>query len=258
VRWAWLALAAALAACSPARGVPILLWHSVGEGAPHDPQDVSPDEFDAELRLLESFGATPITLGELLDARAGHGKLPERPVVLTFDDGRLSLRDQALPLLTKHHMRAELFLVADYLAEDVAHRRYVTEESGTHPYLTATEAAALQQSGAFVLESHSVSHRDLRRLPEDQQRAEVVQSREQLRRRFGAPIDFFAYPFGAFSSTTRDLVEGAGYRGALTVQKGLGSKYGMLRVSMYRGDLQRLRGILEREFGAPKQNVLAN
>ena len=77
-----------MAACTPGRGVSILLWHSVGEGTPGDPHDVSPEEFEAELQTIERHGATVITLGQLFDAREGKGQLPARPVILTFDDNR--------------------------------------------------------------------------------------------------------------------------------------------------------------------------
>jgi biofilm PGA synthesis lipoprotein PgaB len=241
------ALALAVAGCSPARGVPIFLWHSVGEGS-GDPYDVSEEEFDHALQDLERAGATPITLAQLFDARDSGGKLPARPVILTFDDGR-ACQLHALPILRKHHMVAETFLVTDFLADDEAHRHIERDAHGAHPYLTWDEARALEQSGAFVIESHGVTHTRLRELSDVDQRRELQESKRILEQRLGHPVAFFAYPFGAFSSRSRDLAEEAGYRGALTVQKGLGTRYALKRVSLLAGGEGDLQRVLREAFG---------
>ncbi len=210
-----------------------------------------PDEFDAELSLLEEYGVTPITLGQLFDAREGHGALPPRAVVLTFDDGRQSLYDHALPLLRRHHLTGELFLVTDYLAEDEAHRRRIPEVSGTHPHLLFSEVEEMQRSGAFVVESHTLSHPNLETLSEAQQRHELADSRALLQKRFGARVDFVSYPYGGYTRATRDYAEEAGYRGALAVTKGWNTRYAIHRVSLWAGDLERVRRLLQDQFGDP-------
>jgi peptidoglycan/xylan/chitin deacetylase (PgdA/CDA1 family) len=240
-----------LCGCSPAHGVPIFLWHSVGEGIAGDPLDVPPAELDQELKLIDSWGATVITLDQLFDAREGKGTLPPRPVVLTFDDGRACLRDAAMPVLMAHHMVAEAFVVTSLLAEDGAPRKIMHDAYGDHPMLSWADLAAMNASGAFAIESHAVAHEDLQPLPLDRQRVSARDSRRVLRERLGAPVDFFAYPFGAFGSATEDAVREAGYRGAVVVQKGLGSRFAMRRVSVHRGYPSVVRDTLQDYFGGP-------
>jgi peptidoglycan/xylan/chitin deacetylase (PgdA/CDA1 family) len=252
--WAGLALVLpmALAACNPARGVPILLWHSVGEGSPDD-YDVSAQEFDAELGLLEEYGATAITLDRLFDARAGRAALPSRAVVLTFDDGRASLLSGATPLLLKHHRVGELFLISERVAADEAHRFVEKGEKAEHPFLIWPEVSAMVDSGAWRIESHSATHRAMAKLSDEEQRWELRESRRVLKEATGQPINFFAYPGGGFNSASRDLAEQEGYLGAMSVYKGPGTRYGMLRTSVHAGGLGGVRQALEAAFGRPEK-----
>jgi peptidoglycan/xylan/chitin deacetylase (PgdA/CDA1 family) len=88
-------------------------------------------------------------------------------------------------------------------------------------------------------------------LSEEEQRRELSASAEALRGRLGVPAAFFAYPFGAFNGRSRDLAQEAGYRAALAVQKGLGSRFGMLRTSVHRAFPDVVENELRRAFGAP-------
>jgi peptidoglycan/xylan/chitin deacetylase (PgdA/CDA1 family) len=241
----------ALAACNPARGVPVFLWHGVGPDCAGPRYDVPVAEFDAELSTLEKWGATPITLAQLFDARDGKAKLPARPVILTFDDGRLCQLTAALPVLEKHHMVAETFVSTDHLAEDAAHRHVAREDDLDQRFLTWPELMQLEHSGRFVAESHGLDHRRFADLSEAAQRRELVESKRALEQRLGRKVEFFAYPFGSFTSTSRDLAEQAGYRAAVSVQKGLSTRYAIQRTSVWAGYAAVVDRALADAFGRP-------
>ncbi|MBS2031654.1 MAG: polysaccharide deacetylase family protein [Deltaproteobacteria bacterium] len=244
-------LALALCGCNPARGVPIFLWHAVGKGCSGDVYDVPAEEFDRELSDIEAYGATPVTLEQLFDARDGHGTLPARPVILTFDDGRRCQLTEALPLLEKHKMVAETFVVTSFLGDDDAHRHVEHDAKGDHGFLTWPEVEAMEKSGRFVIESHGVTHERLSGALPEVQLAQLRDSKAQLAQRLGHPVDFFSYPFGSFTSQTRDLAEQAGYRAAMSVQKGWGTRFGLKRVSLGVGNERDLKRALQDAFGAP-------
>ena len=236
--------------CNPRPPVPVFLWHAVGEGS-GDRYDLSVEELDQELTLLERYGAATVTLDALFEAREGKGALPPRAVVLTFDDGRACLFRQALPLLLKHHMRAEVFVSTAFLAEEGAPRVHNTDATGEHAYLTWPELREMVRSGAFVAEPHGVSHARLPDLPVAEQRREMVESGRVLRERLGLPAHFFAYPFGASTWTTRRLAESAGYRGALSVGARLGYTFAVPRTSLRRGTFAAFAKALGEAFGPP-------
>ena len=221
----------------------------MGEGNPDDIYDVPAAEFDRQLATIASFGATPVTLDELFDGRRGGGRLPERSVVLTFDDGRACQHRVAMPLLVAHHMVAESFVVAGRIGEDDAHRYIERDDFGEHPFLIFPEVAQMVNSGAFRIESHSLTHRRHTDLSSQERGVELTESRRVLRERVGAPVNFFAYPYGGFDSAYRDEVERAGYRGALTVGKGPGSRFAMLRISVRRDSGEAVAKGLSRAFG---------
>lgn len=245
----WAALL--LSSCQPGRGVLYVLFHSVGEGSPADPHDVTPEEFERHLKALDTWGATTVTLAQVMEAEAGRFTLPKRPVVITFDDGRACQLSAAMPALLAHKRVAETFVVSDWLPEEESQRRIEKDERGVHPYLTAPELRRLVASGAFVAESHSRSHTRLVELDAAGQREEIAASRERLRKQFGWEFDFFAYPFGSWNGLSRDLAEAAGYRAAMSVQKGLGSRYAIKRVSIHRGYPDAMENALRDQFGAP-------
>ena len=247
----WLLLALLLGACSPTRGAPVFVWHSVGEGSANDPYDLTPEEFEAELELLDRWDAHPVKLETLFDAIDGDGKLPARPVVLTFDDGRECQLTKALPLLRKHQFVAETFVVTHHLGADAAHRFIEHDGHGDHPMLTWAELKQMVASGVFVPESHGLTHRSFHALDSAEQKQELLASRAELRIRLNQPIDFFAYPFGAFEWRSRNLAEQAGYRAAFSVSKNLSTRFAIHRVSIARGQIGSFEAALRKAYGSP-------
>lgn len=238
------------AGCGPVKPVPIFLWHSVGEGSPNDKYDVAVDEFEQQLQILDAQNIATVTLDQVLDDWEGKTPLPAKAVILTFDDGRQCLYDHVMPALLRHHAIGELFVVTGFLGESVAERKIITNVMGRHPYLIWPELQAMVDSGAFVVESHSVDHPSLRKLSDRRQRAEIIDSRQELQRRLGVPVKYFAYPFGAFNATTVGITQEAGYRAALSVAKGNNSRYQLTRHSLWPSSLEAFQAVLKETFGS--------
>jgi peptidoglycan/xylan/chitin deacetylase (PgdA/CDA1 family) len=75
-------------------------------------------------------------------------------------------------------------------------------------------------AGGVDVESHTVTHPIVTRVTGDQLAGELRQSRARLEEMLDRPIALFAYPNGTFDRTTRDAVERAGYRLAVTMEPG--------------------------------------
>jgi peptidoglycan/xylan/chitin deacetylase (PgdA/CDA1 family) len=82
--------------------------------------------------------------------------------------------------------------------------------------LTQTEISLLHHGGLIEIGAHTMNHPFLPALSFSEQRAEIVASRQALEQLTGEPVSSFAYPFGAFSTHTSEIVRGAGYRCACT------------------------------------------
>jgi peptidoglycan/xylan/chitin deacetylase (PgdA/CDA1 family) len=212
----------------------VLLYHRIAR-LERDPWGiaVTPERFEAHLRVLKLF-FRPVPLLTLLEAaRAGRGK---RMVSITFDDGYADLID-AERLLAKHRVPATMFVssgpVVDgtgfwwdaidrddprwrelkNLPEDERRRR-LGGGYGDNRALTPAELQRLARSPWVAIGSHARSHSSLAALDRTAQEEEAVRSRREIEEIIGKPVTLFAYPFGNredFSPTTVEVVRAAGY-----------------------------------------------
>jgi peptidoglycan/xylan/chitin deacetylase (PgdA/CDA1 family) len=209
---ALLLAAAPAAARAPVRGakaVPILMYHVIAApppGAAYPGLYVPRSVFAAQTAALAAHGYRAITLRRLFGAWHGHGVLPPRPIVLTFDDGYRSDYTNALPVLRARGWPGVLDLV-------LANMRPVW---GLPPRLVRALIAA-----GWEIDSHTLTHADLTRVDPQRLALEVAGSRRALRRKFGVPVDFFCYPAGRYNAAVVAEVAAAGYLGATTTRYGL-------------------------------------
>ncbi len=199
-----LVILAAAWAVWPAAGVPILVYHKVGDTA--EAYSVPPVDFERQMRYLADEGYTAVTLAALVDHMTAGKPLPPKPVVITLDDGYADNYTAALPILKKYGLRATVFVVTDFLDE--------------RPYLTWDEVKALRAAG-IEIGSHTLHHRDLTTLPPDERARDLQLSKEGLEWRLDAPVQFLAYPFGSYDAATEAALKKAGYRAAVGTAVGL-------------------------------------
>jgi len=197
---------------APARRarIPILMYHVVSAASPGTPNPelwVAQDAFRAEMGALHRRGYVAITLQEAHAAWTGRGRLPRRPVVVTFDDGYLSDYTHARPVLRRLGWPGVLNLVVHNIGRGG---------------LTAHQVRALLRDG-WELDSHTIDHLDLTTLGPAALRRQLVESRRELRKRFGAPVNFFCYPSGRLNPTVVAAVRAAGYTAATTTAEGFAS-----------------------------------
>lgn len=208
-----MALLAALAvSCSSAAGaassppVPILGYHHIGSpptGTAHPGLWVGARLLRRQLAALARAGYRAITLDRVWRAWHGTARLPPRPIVITFDDGYASQARLAGPALRAHRWPGVLNLQVSRL--------------GARGGLSRGQVRGLLRAG-WELDAHSITHPDLTRVSSRRLTAEVAGSRQALRAAFGAPVDFFAYPYGHEDARVRAAVRRAGFRGATTTR----------------------------------------
>jgi len=95
----------------------------------------------------------------------------------------------------------------------------------THAVMSADELLALAASPLVEIGAHTQTHPNLTALPPEEQRSEIAGSKQWLERLIGRPVTSFAYPFGAWSRTTAELVREAGFLRAATTEEGCASQY---------------------------------
>jgi peptidoglycan/xylan/chitin deacetylase (PgdA/CDA1 family) len=188
--------------------VPILEYHVLGAapaGAPYPELYVTRPDFHRQMNWLEDHGYQAVTLEQVEGAWDEGGKLPPRPVVLSFDDGYRPQFTYALPELRRHGWAGVLNLKAE----------------GSDLYESNVRAML---GAGWELASHTIDHSDLTALDAAGLERELSESRQILRREFGVPVKNFCYPAGRFDATVIAAVEAAGYAAAMTEIRGYASR----------------------------------
>jgi peptidoglycan/xylan/chitin deacetylase (PgdA/CDA1 family) len=192
--------------------VPILMYHVVSAppaGTANAELWVAESRFASEMRALHKAGYWAITLRQAFEAWQHGGPLPKRPVVVSFDDGYLSQYTHARPVLARLGWPGVLNLELRNLGPDG---------------ITEHQVRALMADG-WEVDSHTLTHPDLTTVGDTALRHELAGSRREIRRRFGSrAAEFFCYPAGRYDARVVAAVRAAGYRGATTVDEGLGER----------------------------------
>jgi peptidoglycan/xylan/chitin deacetylase (PgdA/CDA1 family) len=198
--------------------IPILTYHSISVHAARQfrPFAVSPARFEAHLQAIRADGYSPITVSTLahIMQRCGAG-LPDKPVVLTFDDGFADFLHEALPLLTAYNVPATLFMVSGLSGS--SSRWLLKAGEGERPLLTWAELQEISRQG-IEIGAHSVTHPKLDMIPLRHACAEIRDSKVAIEDRLGVEVRSFAYPYGFYNAAVRELVAEAGYSCACAVR----------------------------------------
>jgi peptidoglycan/xylan/chitin deacetylase (PgdA/CDA1 family) len=201
--------------------IPILLYHSVTSDPPDwiAPYTVTPDSLSAQLDLLVADGRTSLTVSDLVDRLDHDRPLPERPVVITFDDGFEDTMTAAAPALTERGLAATVFVTTGALRGD-----------GRHSNVHALPARMLHWSQLAQLEAlgveigaHAHTHPELDAVSISRAADEVWRSKELLEEALSHRVDSFAYPHGYADRRVMAVVRGAGFTSACAVKNAISS-----------------------------------
>ncbi|MBQ4403402.1 MAG: polysaccharide deacetylase family protein [Selenomonadaceae bacterium] len=206
---AFLILTAIIFLLPEPEGFPILEYHQVTD-EPLDPDfevyNVPPAEFAAQLDYLAAAGYTTITLQDFMRVVHGKGELPEKPIVLTFDDGYADNYSTMLPILEAHNMTAVVYVI--------------TNELGKKNYLTLEQLKDMQRRG-IEIGSHTADHLPLTSLDKNAQRRQISDSKIFLEWSGLQTIYSLSYPNGAFNSELEEILREENFLTAVTGEAGL-------------------------------------
>ncbi len=167
------------------------------------------DQFARQMKLLDRWGFTTITIQDYLLFLRSELGLPKKPIILTFDDGYLDTYEVAFPILQQYGMKAVVFALGD--RQTSSNFWDNDQQSREVPLMNAHQFLELQASG-FEIGSHSLRHPKLIELPRERSWEEISRSRMLLEIMLNSPVYTFSYPFGLLNETIKDMVVNAGYQ----------------------------------------------
>jgi peptidoglycan/xylan/chitin deacetylase (PgdA/CDA1 family)/2-polyprenyl-3-methyl-5-hydroxy-6-metoxy-1,4-benzoquinol methylase len=196
--------------------IPVLAYHRVADDGPPAlaRYRVSAEAFGTQMSWLRQNGYHAIVADELGWFLRRQHPFVGRPVVITFDDGYQDFADAAWPMLRRHDMRAEIFVVTDLVGGHAEWDRRFGEPA---PLMGAKTIAALAGQGARF-GSHLASHRGADGLSTRELAEELLRSQRCLLRWTGLPPCALAAPFGLTDERLRLLAAQCGYRVGFSTQ----------------------------------------
>jgi len=188
--------------------IPIIMYHYVEyvkdvEDLIKKRLDINPDLFEGHLKALKEASYKTYFVKEIPDILEGKIEYSSHSAVLTFDDGYKDFYTVVFPLLKKYQMKATIYIIVNFI--------------GRRGFMNEKEIKEVLDSGLVELGSHTLDHLYLKLTPGSTARKQIFESKKILEEKFKVKIETFAYPYGAFSKKTVDLVKEAGYKAAVSV-----------------------------------------
>ncbi|MGX5915422.1 polysaccharide deacetylase family protein [Aliidiomarina sp. Khilg15.8] len=187
--------------------VSILMYHHVSESTPRS-TSVSPDELRAHLQYLHDNDFTVIDLRDAIAAIDGEQDLPDKAVVLTFDDAYQNIYQNGHPILQEFDVPYTLFVTTNPVGQTPGQ------------YMSWDQIRALHEDGVTIA-NHTLDHAHMpRRLDGEseeewrQRMAEnILQAEQKILDEVGVSYQLFAYPYGEYDNKLANLVKELGFTG---------------------------------------------
>lgn len=210
-------------------GIPVVVYHHIlpKEQIITTKSTISQESFSEHMRYLHSAQFTTITTEQLAKYMHGEIILPMHAVLITFDDGLLSTKEYAYPILKDYEFTAVQHMISSRILSEETERTF--DANGPLQFFTEQEMAEL--SDVFQYEAHT---HDLHRLEDGQgvalrlNAAQIEQDLQQNVAQLGH-VTSIAYPFGHYNEAFIEAAKQAGIQLGFTTNEG----YANIKASPY-------------------------
>jgi len=212
--------------------VPIVMYHSVLKDSQKSGKYIiTPATLEGDLKYIANNGYTTITMSDLISYVYEDTPLPEKPIILTFDDGHYNNLGYAVPLLEKYHMKAVISIVGEYT--DTFSK---TDEANlNYSYLRWKDIKELMDSGTIEFQNHTDDLHSTKngRMGCSKKSYESNESyanflskdlmslQEKFQANTGYTPNTFTYPFGSISKASIPIIKNLGFKASLSCTTGV-------------------------------------
>jgi peptidoglycan/xylan/chitin deacetylase (PgdA/CDA1 family) len=185
--------------------IPVLTYHNiVQELEDEDPWlNVTPGQFRLHLQTLKEEGYETITFSDYYRYVTEDFPLPDKPIIINFDDGYLSNYEYGFPILKEMNMKATIFIVTSTVGANY---------DWMFPHFTWQQALQMEQSGLVDIQSHTHTHSNIAQINNADMIKELRLSKYLIETNLNKECEFLAYPYGLFSEKSLYQAEAAGYK----------------------------------------------
>jgi peptidoglycan/xylan/chitin deacetylase (PgdA/CDA1 family) len=196
-----------------------LLYHHVGPVREETCKGLTvlPQAFSRQIATLSAMGYRAVLPDDWVACIRGQGEIPDRSVMITFDDAYADLAEFALPVLEKHGYPATVFVPTSLVGGEL---RCNPRQPGPRLAIMSREQISKWSNRGVTFGSHSRTHTDLLSISIEQAQEEIASSKLALEEIVEHPVTAFAYPYGKFDSDVERIV-GSNYSAAFTTEQGI-------------------------------------
>lgn len=187
----------------PADGIPVLMYHSIST-IPGNNLGVPVEQFAEEMNWLKSQDYTTLSLEDFYQALADHKPIPQKPILITFDDGYSDNYQSAWPILRENGFRATFFIITNSVGSGM---------------MTWEQLAELADYGNSIA-SHTQSHPDLSIISSQQLEKELALSKKDLESHLGKSVEALCFPSSRYNDKTLETMSKLGYKIGFTTHPG--------------------------------------
>lgn len=217
--------------------VTVLMYHHFQEGLTTN-ATVEPHKFKEQLLALKANGYTTITDHDLLAFMEGKKELPQKPLLITMDDGYESNYTIVYPMLKELGMKATVYIIGARIEDGKEYE---------FPRMTWGQAKEMYDSGVFEIQSHTydMHHKgktatydrgvittpikvngnlESQKSYEKRVLDDLLLSKKIIEEKVGNNVISFAYPYGDHSDSAEKLLKKAGFKMTFTIKPGMNYK----------------------------------
>lgn len=215
------------------------MYHIIAIPASEDEKRLAcpPAAFKAQMNYLNKNGYHVISLQDAVDALKQKQSLPDKTIVITFDDGYIETYEKAYPTLIKYGFPATIFMVSSFVGKT---DEWMTGKRSAPRKLCNDSQLIEMNKNGITIGSHSRSHARLSQIPFKKAQSEITISKIEIEKLIGTTVDFFAYPYGLFNSEIHEFIKTSSYSCACSTRSGFNNPstnlFELRRIDVYGTD----------------------
>lgn len=212
--------------------VPIIMYHSVLKDISRSNKyTITPSTLEEDLKYINTNGYNTVTISDLISYVYDNKELPEKPIIITFDDGHYNNYCYVYPLLEKYNMKAVISIVGSY-----TDKFSETDEANlNYSYLRWKDINELISTGRIEFQNHTYNLHDnthgrigakKKKGESDEEYKKILEEdinklQNEFKENTGYIPTCFTYPFGGISNSSIEIIKELGFKASLSCEEGI-------------------------------------
>ncbi|RZL17639.1 MAG: polysaccharide deacetylase family protein [Pedobacter sp.] len=200
------------------REVPVLCYHQIRNALASDSKRagddiISPDKFRDHIKMLADSGYHTVLPDQLYNYLVFGAKLPEKPIMITFDDTDMDQFTVGNATLKKYGFKGVYFIMTVSIGR-----------KGRINYMTKENIKQLSDEGNTIA-SHTYDHKNFAHFTDEDWKTQIDEPTKKLEEITGKKVEYFAYPYGVFKASNLHKLKEHGFKAAFILSTARDENY---------------------------------